>query len=91
MLGNSIKTILANGSCDSFARIVVFGSKRPNLMVFLNCRKSFPNFFCERVQPSRPEPIRLSVLPLVFDSEVLAVAVVEVAGLLIFGVWRHEV
>ena len=44
-----------------------------------------------QADPSRSEPSRLSVLPLVFDAEVLAVAVVKMAGLLVFGVWRHEV
>ena len=32
-----------------------------------------------------------AVFPFVFDAEVFAVAVVEVTGLLVFGVRRHEV
>ena len=43
-----ITAILANGSCDSFARIVVFGSKLQYPMVFLNSRKQIRCFFCEK-------------------------------------------
>ena len=45
---------------------------------------AYSPFEKSKVEKSRVNGRALAVLPLVFDSEVLAVAVVEVAGLLVF-------
>lgn len=81
--------ILAKKSGDSFARIAVLCSKHRFMGLFgILAQKTAISFArIDRTDFAKT----LSAFPVVLEAEVLAVAVVEVAGLGVFGVWRHEV
>ena len=84
--------ILAKKSSDSFARIAVLCSKHGCRGLFRNPRTKNCYFFCEDRQNRYCAQLRvLFAFPVVLEAEVFAVAVVEVGGLGVFGIWGHEV